>query len=216
MPHQLQYRAILAVHQRPRAKDKNGILVLAGFPRMRAGNPNALPFHACEEFPPVQRRGVRFHAARLLPYCDCLFARNQTAAAIVLRPAPDAIEAPAQILERIAKVRHFPIEDAMDAPLLVVEKIACSVVSMHDAYLLRGRRRIAAHPSNRGTHYRLRNQLVGVENPLPIIELTLPALIGRNWLHRADETQLRGILLRDLAEDRPLLPGDLLMLRRVR
>ncbi len=90
--------------------------------------------------------------AGLLPYGDSLLARNQVAATIILPPARYAIEAPTQVLQQVAEMRHFRVEDAVDAALLVVENVASTVVSMDDADFRCGRRRIAAYPSNRGAH----------------------------------------------------------------
>ena len=42
---------------------------------------------------------------------------QQAAAQLVLLEAPDAVEAPAQILQRIAQMGHFPIEQGADCLL---------------------------------------------------------------------------------------------------
>src|SRR5260370_16030909 len=111
---------------------------------------------------------------------------------------------------------HLPIEDSVDLPLLVEEKMSGPVIAVDDAYFLRRARRIAAHPSNRGADYRLRNQLIRIEHAFPVVEFALPALSGRDRFHHTDQSELRGIMLGDRAEDRPLLLRDLLMMLRVR
>src|SRR5258708_3587712 len=113
-PHQFQRRAILTIHQCPRAQNQNRILVRAGLPCVRAGDPNPLTLDGREELPPVQRIGRGFEAARFLPDSDRILARDQSAAAIVVAPTPDSIQTPTQILERIAKMSHLPIEDSVD------------------------------------------------------------------------------------------------------
>src|SRR5258708_24934222 len=100
-----------------------------------------------------------------------------------MAPTPNTIQAPAQVFERIAKMSHFPIEDSVDAARFVEEKISGSVVAVDDANFLRGGRRIAAHPANCGADYRLRNQLVGIEHPFPVVKFALPALAGCDRFH---------------------------------
>src|SRR5258708_14804158 len=111
---------------------------------------------------------------------------------------------------------HLPIEDSVDLPLLVEEKISGPVIAVDDAYFLRRPRRIAAHPSNRGADYRLRNQFIRVEHAFPVVELAFPTTLGRDWFHHPDQSKLRWIMRRDRAKDRPLLLRYLLMMRRVR
>src|SRR5258708_14131242 len=113
-PHQVQRCAILAVHQGPRAQHQNRILVRAGLPCVRAGDPNPLTLDGREELPPMQRSRRGFESARFLPDSDRILARDQSAAAIVVAPTPDSIQTPTQILERIAKMSHLPIEDSVD------------------------------------------------------------------------------------------------------
>src|SRR5882672_7395270 len=177
-PHQFKCRAILTFHQCPRAQHQDRILVRAGLPRMRAGDPNPLTLDRREQLPPVNRIGRGLQPTRPLPDFDRILTRDQTAAAIVVRPTPDPVQAPAQIFERIAKMSHLPVEDSVDAPLFVEEKISGPVVAVDDAHFLRGSWRIAAHPSNRGTNYRLRNQFVGIEHAFPVVEFALPTILG--------------------------------------
>ncbi len=121
-------------------------------------------------------QGFRFgvQAAGGFPETHRLFTFDEGADLAVLAPLPCLHERPREILERIAEMRHLPIEDSEDTVFLVQE-IAATKVAVDDADALRRRRRVIAQPADAGTDDRLRLQLVAVDDPFPVIQLAAPA-----------------------------------------
>src|SRR5579885_628794 len=138
MPHQFQGRTVLAIHKRPRAQDQYRVLVVARFPGMSARYPDSLSLHGREEFPPVQRGRVGLEPAGLLPDGNRAVARHKPAAPIILCPAPYAVQASSEVLERVTEMGHLPIQDAVDVARFVIEELPGEIVAVHDADLLRG------------------------------------------------------------------------------
>ena len=130
----------------------------------------------------------------------------ELARTLAVGPAPQRIERPCEVLDRVAEMTHLPVEDGADAPLGVEQEVARAVIAVHDREPPRRRRRIAAEPANRRARDRLRGELVLVDHPLPIVELAPPATLERGCLELRRE--IRGIATRDLAEDPPLLLAD--------
>src|SRR5580698_5232328 len=106
---------------------------------------------------------------------------------------PQGIERPAQIFQRIAQMRHFPVEDGADFAVGIEQEIARAVVAMHDANLLRRWRRIALEPANGRACDRLRLALVLVDHLLPACYLVAPAELTVRW--SVEVTKIDGVRL---------------------
>ena len=116
-------------------------------------------------------------AARL-PDAQRLRLVGDAARPAVARPLPGGHERPGDVLERIAEVRHLPVEDAEDLAA-AVEEVAGAVVAVHHRDPRRRRRRMAAQPADAGRGDRLRLELaLRVDDAGPVVELAPPA-VGR-------------------------------------
>src|SRR6185437_8485156 len=96
---------------------------------------------------------------------------------IVMRP--QRIDRPGEIFERVAQMRHFPVEDRAYIAVGVVEKIAAAIISVHDADFLRRRRRIALQPADRGARDGLRLAFILLDHLFPALDFVFPTLVRR-------------------------------------
>src|SRR4030095_12278204 len=69
---------------------------------------------------------------------------------------PDRLQAPAQVLQRVAQVAHLPVQHAVDLAGRVVEEVASPEVAVDHAKLLGRWRRVGAQPADGGTGDRQR------------------------------------------------------------
>ena len=128
-----------------------------------------------------KRSGVGLEAARLLPDRDRRFALDDAARAAVARPLPGLVERPGEVLERVAEMRHLPVEDAVDLAVVAIEEVTDAVVAVDDGNALRRERRVRAEPADRGPDDGLRAQLFFVDDGFPAGQLVLPGrFFGRD------------------------------------
>ena len=150
--------------------------------------------------------GIGPEAAGRLPVGDGNAVGDEAAGEVALE-VPDRIEAPAEVLERVAKVGHLPVQDAMDVALAVIEEVAGPEVAVHDANLLGGRRWICPQPADGGTGDGQGLGFVRVQHRLPHAQLADPAALGLGGRHDLVKAQGEGIRPGDLAQDGPFVPG---------
>ena len=89
---------------------------------------------------------------------------------------PERIERPGEVFQRIAQMRHFPIEDGTNITGCVVKEIAAAIVTVDNGNLLRRRRRMALQPADRRARNGLRLAFVLVDDVLPARKLMAPAM----------------------------------------
>ena len=126
------------------------------------------------------------------------------------RHATQRIERPGEILERVAQMRHFPIEDRPDIAVRIGEEISRAIVAMHDRDFLRRRRWVAPQPADGGPRDRLGLALVFVDHLFPAREFVAPARARIARTVEIAETDIGGIGFCDAPQDAPELLSDLL------
>ena len=123
-------------------------------PRLREAD--HAPAHRAEHLPPVRARRIDRTAARAFVGLPELLAAAEAAGRFVDRAEAPALHAePAEILDRIAEMRSFPVEDRGHAAL-VGEIVAGAVVAVHQHRLGGGRGFAPVEPAERQFEHRLR------------------------------------------------------------
>src|SRR4029453_8885958 len=144
--------------------------VAAGDELLGRGGPDRTAFDGAEQLPPGERRRIDLELALTLPDRNRLPLGAGSGNAPAVKMIPQRVKTPGEILQRIAKMRHLPIEHGEDAPATVVQEIARAVAARPDGYFLRRFWRIAAQPAHRRACDRLRVPFVTFDHRLPGVQ----------------------------------------------
>ena len=92
------------------------------------------------------------------------FLRHEASSTLVVLKAPNPVQTPGEIFERVAQMYHLPIEHADDNTGCIKQQVASAVIAMHDGQPGGRRRGIAAQPADDGALHGLRFDSIRVEN----------------------------------------------------
>src|SRR3990172_2917843 len=165
--HDLQLQPVNAApyvrhHDAPRASIAKGA---------RAGQEYRRQLHVAQHLPEADALPVHRQARRLFVHSVELLPLHQPADALIACPAPGPDARPGDILQRVAQVRHLPVQERLDLTALVKQEVPRPVVLVDKDDALGRRRQVAAKPAARRAQDRLRLQGVPFDDRLPLLDL---------------------------------------------